>query len=181
MKTSESIKEISKALVAAQKEMSNAVKDSKNPFFKSSYANLNSIREASIPVLNANGITVLQPTTIDKFVETILLHDSGEYMSSFTEIVCAKANDPQAYGSALSYARRYGLQSFICIGADDDDGEKAMDRTVTKTATVKAAPIVTVKNVDPVETTTETKTVTKKFGFANTKKPVATVDGKDAF
>jgi hypothetical protein len=125
---------IAKAILKAQKEMGNAVKDSKNPFFKSKYADLNSIREASIPVLNAAGISVLQPTvTVDgrSFVRTTLLHESGETITSDTEIICAKQNDPQAQGSAISYARRYGLQSLLCIGAVDDDAEASMGRSAT--------------------------------------------------
>lgn len=125
---SESIKQISTAFVKAQSEMSNAVKESKNPFFKSSYADLNSIREAVLPVLNNNGIAVLQPiVNVDgkNYVKTILLHETGESMESFTEIVYSKSNDAQAQGSGISYARRYGLQSFVCIGAEDDDANKA--------------------------------------------------------
>jgi hypothetical protein len=131
MKTSETIGKISQALLQAQSSMGNASKGASNPFFKSSYADLNAIREVVTPALNANKISVLQPTTyIDgkAFVQTVLLHESGEYLSSLTEIVVAKANDPQAAGSAISYARRYGLQSFLSVGAVDDDGEKAMNR-----------------------------------------------------
>jgi hypothetical protein len=123
---------IAKAILKAQKEMGNAIKDSKNPFFKSKYADLNSVREASIPVLNGAGISVLQPTVYidgNSFVRTTLLHESGESVTSDTQIVCAKANDPQALGSAISYARRYGLQSLLCIGAVDDDAEASMGRT----------------------------------------------------
>jgi hypothetical protein len=126
------IKQISTAFVKAQSEMSNAKKGSSNPFFKSKYADLNSIREASIPVLNAHGISVLQPIVhIDgkNFVKTILLHESGESLDSHTEIVYSKSNDAQAQGSGISYARRYGLQSFLCIGADDDDGNTAVRPT----------------------------------------------------
>ena len=122
------IKQIATALLKAQSEMSNPKKGATNPFFKSKYADLNSIREAVIPVLNANGISVLQPThTIENknFVKTILLHESGEYLESLTEIIFAKQNDAQAQGSGISYARRYALQSFVCIGADDDDANKA--------------------------------------------------------
>jgi ERF superfamily len=122
------IKQIATALLKAQSEMSNPIKGSTNPFFKSKYADLNSIREAVIPVLNANGISVLQPTfTVDSknFVKTILLHESGEFLESLTEILFAKQNDAQAQGSGISYARRYALQSFVCIGADDDDAQKA--------------------------------------------------------
>lgn len=120
------MKEISKALVQAQSEMSNPVKDSVNPFFKSKYADLNSVREAVIPVLNRHGIVVLQPVVHQdgkNFVQTILLHESGEQIESLTEIVYSKQNDAQAQGSGISYARRYGLQSFVCVGADDDDAE----------------------------------------------------------
>lgn len=132
------IKQIATALVKAQSEMSNAKKGSSNPFFKSKYADLNSIREASIPVLNTYGITVLQPiVSVDgkNFVKTILLHESGESLDSYTEIIYSKSNDAQAQGSGISYARRYGLQSFLCIGADDDDGNKAVNPTQTPKVT----------------------------------------------
>jgi hypothetical protein len=135
------IKQISTALVKAQSEMSNAKKGSSNPFFKSKYADLNSIREASIPVLNSHGISVLQPIVhIDgkNFVKTILLHESGESLDSHTEIVYSKSNDAQAQGSGISYARRYGLQSFLCIGADDDDGNNAVRPTNTPAPVAKA-------------------------------------------
>lgn len=122
------MKNIANALVKAQSEMSNPKKGNTNPFFKSKYADLNAVREAVIPILNENGITVLQPLVhVDgkNFVNTILLHESGEMMESFTEIVYSKINDAQAQGSGITYARRYGLQSFVCVGADDDDGNKA--------------------------------------------------------
>lgn len=125
------MKNIYAALVKAQSEMSNPKKASANPFFKSKYSDLNAVREAIIPVLNAHGIAVLQPHVhMDgkNFVNTKLVHESGEYIDSFTEIITAKQNDPQALGSATSYARRYGLQSLVCVGADDDDGEAAMSR-----------------------------------------------------
>lgn len=122
------MKQIAKALLEAQKEMGNPTKQSKNPFFKSSYADLNSVREAVIPALNAHGISVIQPmVNIDgkNFVKTVLLHESGESLESFTEIIYAKTNDAQAQGSGITYARRYSLQSMVCVGADDDDGNAA--------------------------------------------------------
>jgi len=122
------MKAIATALVKAQSEMSNPAKGATNPFFKSKYADLNAVREAVIPVLNANGISVLQPIkNVDgkNYVNTILLHESGESIESFTEIIYSKQNDAQAQGSGITYARRYGLQSFVCVGADDDDGNKA--------------------------------------------------------
>jgi hypothetical protein len=128
MKKSETITKIASALLLAQKEMGNALKDSKNPFFKSVYADLNSVREACIPALNKHGITALQPIVYEDgkpFVETVLLHESGEYISSLTEIICDKANNAQSQGSGTTYSRRYGLQSICNIGTEDDDGNAA--------------------------------------------------------
>lgn len=139
---SETIGKVASALLSAQKEMGDAKKGASNPFFKSRYADLNSIREAVIPALNQNGISVLQLCATSEagkpVVRTLLLHESGEFLGSETEVVVAKQNDPQAYGSAMSYARRYGLQAAVCVGAEDDDGEKAMGRTKQ---TPLAAPV----------------------------------------
>lgn len=132
--TSSELDKFLPAFLAAQKKMQNAVKDAKNPFFKSSYADLNAVREATIPVLNEHEIVVLQPIVVidgRNYVETKLAHTSGQFISSYTEIKVKAANDPQAEGSGISYARRYGLQSVTGIGAADDDGESAMSRQST--------------------------------------------------
>jgi hypothetical protein len=139
MNRSESISNFAAAMALAQSEMGTAAKDSKNPYFKSTYADLNSIREASLPALNKNGISVLQPTTVidgKTYIETILLHSSGEFLSGLTEVVVAKQNDPQATGSGISYARRYGMQSMLNIGAEDSDAEGAMNRPAKSTPTI---------------------------------------------
>ncbi len=120
--------EIAKAFIKAQSEMANAVKGTTNPFLKNKYADLNAVREAVIPTLNKHGIAVLQPlVTIEgkNYVKTLLLHESGQTMESLTEVIYARQNDAQAQGSGITYARRYGLQSLVCIGADDDDGNNA--------------------------------------------------------
>lgn len=125
------MKQIATALLKAQSEMSNPKKGSTNPYFRSKYADLNSVREAVIPVLNQNNIVVLQPmVTIEgkNYINTMLLHESGECIESQTEIVYSKSNDAQAQGSGITYARRYGLQSLVCVGADDDDGNKASEQ-----------------------------------------------------
>lgn len=132
MLRSESITKISIALLKAQKEMINPKKDKKNPFFKSDYVSLNAVLEACLEALNENCISLIQPTTSHdgkNFVETLLLHESGEFIGSETEIKNVKGNDPQAEGSGISYARRYGLQSLLSLTANDDDAEKAMGRT----------------------------------------------------
>lgn len=133
MENSQSIIKIAAALVVAQKEMGNAVKDTKNTFFKSSYADINSVREACMPLLNKNGISVLQPMiTIEgkNYIQTVLLHESGEFLISNTEIVYSKQNDAQSQGSGITYARRYGLQSFLSLGTEDDDGNIASNHSV---------------------------------------------------
>jgi hypothetical protein len=137
MNTSTSIGKIAPAFLKAQMSMGAAKKGESNPYFKSKYADLSSVLEACKDALNANGISILQPhvtefnpTTGDEvhFVETRLVHESGEFISSRTKIVVSKQNDPQSLGSSISYARRYGLQSLISLPAEDDDAEKAMGR-----------------------------------------------------
>lgn len=130
MKTSPTITKITPAFLTAQKKIEAVKKEAENPFFKSRYADLPSVITACKKQLNDNGIAVLQPV-IGDFVETRLVHESGEWFSSKTRIVCAKPNDPQAYGSAVTYARRYGLQSMVFMSAEDDDGEEAMNREAT--------------------------------------------------
>lgn len=132
MKTSESIKAISTALVKAQKEIKAVTKDAANPFFKSKYADLPAVIEAIKKPLNDNGIVFLQPVD-GEVVRTRLIHESGEWIEDDgVKIICAKPNDPQAQGSAITYARRYGLMSFLSIPTEDDDAESAMDRTPAK-------------------------------------------------
>lgn len=174
MNKSDSIVTIAKALATAQSEMGSATKDAKNPFFKSSYADLNAIREAVLPVLNRYKITVLQPTIEvggESFVETVLLHESGEFISSVTPIIAAKQNDAQSHGSGISYARRYGLQSFLCVGAEDDDGEKAMGRA--KPAYVASTPAKTF--VAPANVKAEIEAAEKPKGGFGVKKTEAQV------
>lgn len=157
---SESITNLASALVKAQSEMGNASKGANNPFFKSKYADLNAIREACIPVLSKHGLSVLQPTvTIDgrKFVETLIMHESGEYLGGHTEILAVKETDAQAQGSGISYARRYGLQSLLCIGAEDDDGESAIGRPKQSYVKTESKPEVKV----------ETKAPAKSGGFGS--------------
>ncbi len=138
MMQSETITKISAALLKAQKQIGAAKKGDTNPFFHSTYASLGSVMEACKEALNENGITVLQPI-MEASVETVLLHESGEWLASSTPIVSTKAHDPQALGSAVSYAKRYGLQSMVFIPSEDDDGERAMAR---KKPSTQRPPIV---------------------------------------
>ncbi len=127
MNKSESIKEIATALNKAQNEMSGAIKDSDNPFFKSSYADLGSVVKAIKQSFFDNGLSYSQfPIFRDGLVgvETILMHVSGEWMSSEL-LLPMKKQDPQAAGSAITYARRYALQAVAGIPSEDDDGNSA--------------------------------------------------------
>jgi len=128
MKTSQEITKIMPDFLKAQMAMEPPTKDAVNPFFHSKYADLNSVMDACKGELNKNDIAVLQPL-MGMTVETILIHVSGEWLSSETPIVCKVQNDPQALGSAITYARRYGLQSMVGLSAEDDDAEKATSRT----------------------------------------------------
>jgi len=117
---------------------------------------------------------VLQPIKhIDgkNFVVTILLHESGEMMESFTEIVYNKQNDAQAQGSGITYARRYGLQSFVCVGADDDDGDKA---SVKQAESSRVQNEAITKNIAVIPSEI-LKEITKKIGQAETQDQLASL------
>lgn len=138
MNKSETIAELSSALNKAQSEMSGAKKTAKNPFFKSNYANLEEVIHCIKEPFADNGLSFMQfPITSDGFagVETIILHSSGEWISGEFMLKCAK-NDPQGMGSAITYAKRYGLQGACGIPSEDDDGNAATAKPVAK----KAAP-----------------------------------------
>ena len=116
---------IAKALVKAQSEFGSAVKGSANPFFKSKYADLATCVEAVMGALNNNGICLMQnchESDTGVVVETIFLHESGESISNGRLHVPAAKNDPQGYGSALTYVRRYSLMAACGIAPEDDDG-----------------------------------------------------------
>lgn len=129
-------KNICAALAAAQSEMGKAIKASANPAFRSKYADLASVMEACLPALNANGIAVIQPICHDeagRSVKTVLIHDSGETLECSVPLIVGK-NDMQGLGSAITYARRYGLMSMAGIAPEDDDGNAAVAsaaRTIT--------------------------------------------------
>jgi hypothetical protein len=132
---------IAKALVKAQLEMITPKKGSVNPFFKNKYADLNDVLAAVVPALNNNGIVLLQPlVNIEgkNFVKTVLMHESGEVFESLAEIFCKNTNDAQAYGSGVTYARRYSLSSICGIGSEDDDAQKAVQQKPMATAEILA-------------------------------------------
>ena len=119
------MKQIATALVKAQKMFSPALKTSTNPHFKSKYADLSACVEAVIDALNESGIAMVQQThecESGVTVETVFIHESGEVLNCGKLHVPAPKNDPQGYGSALTYARRYSLMAACGIAPEDDDG-----------------------------------------------------------
>lgn len=125
---SEQINELATALSKAQAEMKGAIKDSKNPFFKSSYADLSSVWDACRGPLTKNGLSIVQTNCGDSpetlTVCTTLLHSSGQWISSQLTGKPVK-NDPQAIGSAYTYYRRYALAAMVGVSPEDDDGNSA--------------------------------------------------------
>jgi hypothetical protein len=141
MNKSDSIKELATALNLAQADMSGAKKKAANPFFKSKYADLNAVVDAIRQPFCDNGLSYSQfPLFRDGLVgvETILMHSSGEWISSELLLPMVK-QDPQAAGSALTYARRYSLQAIAGIPSEDDDGNAASSRQA-KTRTSEPKP-----------------------------------------
>lgn len=128
---------IASALVNAQKAFGPALKDKTNPAFRSKYADLGACIEAVIDALNSNGIALIQkqhPHDGGVTVETIFLHESGEMFSAGLLSVPAAKQDPQGYGSALTYARRYSLMAACGIAPEDDDGNAASKPRTTTAA-----------------------------------------------
>ncbi len=145
MQTSEQINEIATALAKAQGEMDGASKSAANPFFKSKYADLASVWDACREPLSKNGIAIIQSPSAESThvtVETLMVHTSGQWMRN-TLSVTAKEDTPQAVGSAITYLRRYVLQSLVGVAPEDDDAEAAHGRggnTAAKPSTVKQMP-----------------------------------------
>ncbi len=146
MQQSENINELATALCEAQAEMRGAVKDSRNPFFKSKYADLVSVMKAIKDSFQRHGLSFTQFPHIEHkkgyvFVKdqakevdmlhvgvtTTLMHTSGQYQQHSFALPLSK-QDPQAAGAAITYAKRYALQGVAGIPSEDDDAESAMNR-----------------------------------------------------
>lgn len=138
MLKSESIANLAKALSTVQGKLTYAKKDSKNPFFKSNYADLESVWDACRDLLSANGLAVSQfPGTysdLDKSMSltTILSHESGEWISQEMSLPVSKV-DAQGAGSAITYMRRYALAAVVGVVQADDDGNEASQPSLKKT------------------------------------------------
>jgi len=128
MAQSDSIKELATALSKVQGELTYAKKDSANPFFKSRYADLESVWDACRDLLARNGLSIIQmPGNYFEgrmWLITRLCHSSGEWIEQEMSVPVQKA-DAQGAGSALTYMRRYALAAFIGVVQADDDGNAA--------------------------------------------------------
>ena len=130
MQKSEEINELATALTKAQGGLEGAKMDGVNPFFKAKYATLASVWDACRKPLTDNGLSVVQTCSVGEseglILDTTLLHTSGQWISGELAIKPTK-NDPQGIGSAITYARRYGLAAIIGICPEDDDAESATE------------------------------------------------------
>ena len=144
MKTSESITNISKALVAFGQSMPKVPKDKVNPHFKSKYASLSIMIEKATPILAANKLVIVQQIDGDALTTT-LLHESGEYITATATMPCSNPTNPQAMGSAITYARRYAYGSILSLDIDDDDDANAATAVPKQVTQPKPQPKVVPK------------------------------------
>lgn len=136
MNQSTSIAALAAALSKAQADITGALKDSSNPFFKSKYADLASCWDACRKQLAANGLSVIQTTDVGDagpVLVTTLAHASGEWVRGVLPIL-TKDNSPQGQGSGITYARRYALAAIVGLAQIDDDAEAAQGRKVQEPA-----------------------------------------------
>jgi len=130
---SQTIGALAAALAKAQADITGAVKDSANPFFKSKYADLESVWNACRKPLTSNGLSVIQttqPTRHGTMLVTTLAHSSGEWIRGYMPILTKDAT-AQSQGSGISYARRYALAALVGVYQTDDDAEAAQGRGIT--------------------------------------------------
>ena len=148
------MKELLIALANVKKEVGTLSKTATNPFFKSKYFDINSLIEQIEPLMEKNGLLLLQPIENGKVVSTIY-HIETE-MSVNSEMMLPNLQDPQKLGSAITYYRRYTLQSLLGLQAEDDDGNKA-------SAPVKIDVKRLEARLDAVRSITELTDVYKSF------------------
>lgn len=164
---------LAKALAAAQASLKDAKKDATNPHFKNRYASLSSVRDALQLVLPKHGLSTVQTTAphgdAGVCVVTWLLHESGEWIRGELFLPVAK-KDPQAFGSALSYARRYALAAIVGISSDEDDDAEQATKAAPQTAPTPA------KAKTPEPLSPEVDALAKRYVVAKTADDIAAAD-----
>ena len=151
----------SKALVFAVGELSNVAKTAANPYFKSKYAPLDAIIDATRPVLKKFGLAVIQqPLFMEGTagVETTILHEGG-YSTTSTLLLPLKDQSPQGVGSAITYARRYALAAVLGIASEDDDDGNVSTGLVKKEESKPAKSPVREVSKEEVKATATWKNV----------------------
>jgi hypothetical protein len=181
MKMSEKTDKLFPALFKAKQELGTVSKGADNPFFKSSYADLNTHLDVAEPVLAKHGLMLLQPVHVSNgtsVVESIIIHaESGQWASSEMALVLVK-NSMQDAGSAVTYGRRYTVGALLSMRAVDDDGETAMGRGKSS----GSAPVKDVAQKALDEAMKEREASKKASGFrkpAKTSEPEQSADGWD--
>ena len=126
------MKQLLAALCEAKKEIGAITKDSKNPFFKSNYFDINKLIQQVEPILSKHRLVLLQPIANGQVLTQIFHVDTGEVVASSMTLI--ELNDPQKMGSQITYYRRYTLQSLLALEAEDDDGNSANGKVKEKPA-----------------------------------------------
>ena len=175
MNSSDSIKELATALAIVQGQLTFAKKDSKNPFFKSNYADLESVWDACRSLLSDNGLAVMQfPGEYNDgnmALNTIITHKSGEWMSQEMSLPVSKP-DAQGAGSALTYMRRYALAAVIGVVQADDDGNSASEKA---TIVAEKTPSITAQQITSINALIEQTASDEAKLLAYFKKPSVTL------
>lgn len=179
MKTSSSIKNITAALIEAEKEMNRPTKDGKNPYFNSRYTTLSELQSCLKPALRNNGLHMICNLLNGEGkvgCELYLLHTSGEELQTDGFFLPVAKNDPQSYGSAATYVQRYAISAFFGIAAeDDDDANAAMP---VKAKSIKPVPAPAVE--DPDKRKLAIEMINAKYDDAELKAAVKTNFGKES-
>lgn len=135
MQTSESVVNISKAIVTAQAELDNPKNTAINPYFKSKYAPLNDILNYVKPILQKHGLGVIQDISHDQeriVVSSMLIHTSGEWVKQTGASAKPDKDTAQGAGSAITYLRRYSLSAILNISSEDDNDGNSASKPKTK-------------------------------------------------
>lgn len=152
---------IYKKLLKVQSEVGTVSKDSKNPFFKSKYFDINKLIEVVNPVLSNNGLVLLQPIRDGYVYSEIIDSESGESVSSCLQL--PNITKPQEIGSAISYYRRYTLSSLLGLQADDDDANLS-NASVTKN---KPKPKANKQNIEALKKSMNKENYSIQFSKAS--------------
>ena len=153
MKKSESIANLAMALANFQGEAENPKNTANNPFFKSKYAPLSEVINATKPLLSKHGLSILQSPSGDGehiIITTLLMHSSGEWIEGEPLVLKADKPTAQGAGSAITYGRRYALSAILGIASEEDDDGNSATGNKAKTTDKPATTVNAVEAQDNV-------------------------------